>query len=145
MSRGTPFVRRKGQQPASSEMCVRNNCLPPPLIIARLHGMLSAGCSWAKSRALITVVGVLLSGSSLTTEAANPTNTSPTVPRYSYDVVHTWPHDRNAFTQGLVFFDGQLLESTGLNGQSSLRRVDLETGKVIAQLQLPYEYFAEGL
>jgi len=56
-----------------------------------------------------------------------------------------WPHDLNAFTQGLVFFDGQLLESTGLNGQSSLRRVDLETGKVISQLQLPYEYFAEGL
>jgi len=67
------------------------------------------------------------------------------LPMYSYEVVHTWPHDRSAFTQGLVFLDGELLESTGLNGQSSLRRVELESGRVLQQVQLPYSVFAEGL
>ena len=69
----------------------------------------------------------------------------PDVPMYSYQVIHTWPHDRGAFTQGLVFLDGELLESTGMNGQSSLRRVELETGRVLQQVQLPYSIFAEGL
>jgi glutaminyl-peptide cyclotransferase len=66
-------------------------------------------------------------------------------PVYGYDVVHVWPHDRGAFTQGLVFLDGVLLESTGLYGQSSLRRVDLETGKVLKTITVPSQYFAEGL
>jgi glutamine cyclotransferase len=65
--------------------------------------------------------------------------------KYSYEVVSTWPHDHQAFTQGLVFQDGQFLESTGLNGQSSLRRVDLKTGMVIKQIEVPAQYFAEGL
>jgi len=67
------------------------------------------------------------------------------LPRYSYQVIHTWPHDRGAFTQGLVFLDGELLESTGWNGESSLRRVELESGRVLQQVQLPYNIFAEGL
>jgi glutamine cyclotransferase len=65
--------------------------------------------------------------------------------RYSFEVVHAWPHDPGAFTQGLVFRDGELLESTGLNGHSSLREVNLETGKVMRQETVPAEYFAEGL
>ena len=69
----------------------------------------------------------------------------PDLPMYSYQVIHTWPHDRAAFTQGLVFLDGELLESTGMNGESSLRRVELETGRVLQQVQLPYNIFAEGL
>ncbi|HVV70832.1 MAG TPA: glutaminyl-peptide cyclotransferase [Verrucomicrobiae bacterium] len=64
---------------------------------------------------------------------------------YTYEVVHTWPHDRRAFTQGLVFLDGQFIESTGLNGQSTLRRVDLATGMVIKEVEIPSQYFAEGL
>ncbi len=64
---------------------------------------------------------------------------------YTYEVIKTWPHDRRAFTQGLVFVDGQLLESTGLTNESSLRRVDLVTGMVIKQVELPAQYFAEGL
>jgi len=67
------------------------------------------------------------------------------VPNYSYDVIRVWPHDNNAFTQGLVFLDGVLLESTGLNGQSTLRKVNLETGRVLNQVQVPAKYFAEGL
>ncbi len=63
----------------------------------------------------------------------------------SFRTVHTWPHDSNAFTQGLVFIDGHLYESTGLNGQSSLRMVDLESGRVLQELPVPSKYFAEGL
>jgi len=69
----------------------------------------------------------------------------PGTPVYTYAVVNTWPHDRGAFTQGLVYFDGMLLESAGLYGQSSLRRVELNTGQVLQQVAVPPEYFAEGL
>lgn len=62
-----------------------------------------------------------------------------------YRVVHTYPHDPNAYTQGLIYLDGHLYESTGLNGRSSLRMVDLETGHVLQQLNVPAKYFAEGL
>jgi len=63
----------------------------------------------------------------------------------SYRVVHTYPHDPNAYTQGLVFVDGHLYESTGLNGRSTLRMDDLETGRVLQSAPVPSEYFAEGL
>lgn len=62
-----------------------------------------------------------------------------------YRVVHAYPHDAQAFTQGLVFSDGHLYESTGLNGQSTLREDDLETGRVLKEVNLPSQYFAEGL
>ena len=68
-----------------------------------------------------------------------------TFPAYTYEVINTWPHDRGAFTQGLVFLNGVLWESTGLNGQSSLRKVDLTTGNVLKQATVPEQYFAEGL
>jgi glutamine cyclotransferase len=64
---------------------------------------------------------------------------------YTYQVVNTFAHDPRAFTQGLVFHDGKLLESTGLYGQSSLREVELTTGKVLRQLTVPEQFFAEGL
>jgi glutamine cyclotransferase len=60
-------------------------------------------------------------------------------------VVTSFPHDPAAFTQGLVFADGQFYESTGLNGESSLRRVEIATGRVLQQTKVPDEYFAEGL
>ena len=62
-----------------------------------------------------------------------------------YRVIHTYPHDSNAFTQGLILVDGRLYESTGLNGKSSLRMVDLSTGQVLQKYDLPVEYFGEGL
>jgi glutamine cyclotransferase len=70
---------------------------------------------------------------------------SERVPTYGYEVVHAWPHDPDAFTQGLVFHDGKLLESTGEVGRSSLRRVELETGKVVQKVDVPAPYFAEGI
>lgn len=63
----------------------------------------------------------------------------------SYRILHTYPHDRNAYTQGLLYQDGHLYESTGLTGRSSLRMVDLETGRVQQAAPLPASYFAEGL
>jgi glutaminyl-peptide cyclotransferase len=66
-------------------------------------------------------------------------------PADTYKVVHVYPHDPNAFTQGLIFVDGRLYESTGLNGRSSLRMVDLATGRVLQKYDVPGEYFAEGL
>jgi glutamine cyclotransferase len=63
----------------------------------------------------------------------------------TYRIVHTYPHDPHAFTQGLVFIDGRLYESTGLNGQSSLRMVDLETGHVLQEQPVDKKHFAEGL
>jgi glutaminyl-peptide cyclotransferase len=66
--------------------------------------------------------------------------------RYTVRVVATHPHDEAAFTQGLVWAgDGQLFESTGRRGQSSVRRVDVETGEVLQDHALGAEYFAEGL
>jgi len=63
----------------------------------------------------------------------------------TYRIVHTYPHDPKAYTQGLIYLDGHLYESTGLNGHSSLRMVDLETGQVEQQVPVASKYFAEGL
>ena len=63
----------------------------------------------------------------------------------TYRIVHTYPHDPNAFTQGLVFVDGHLYESTGLNGRSTLRMDDLETGRTLQSQRLDAKYFGEGL
>jgi glutamine cyclotransferase len=69
----------------------------------------------------------------------------PQTPVYGYEVVNVFPHDREAFTQGLLYRDGALFESTGLNGRSTLRKVRLETGQVLQQTKVDNRYFAEGL
>ena len=63
----------------------------------------------------------------------------------TYRIVHTYPHDPHAFTQGLVFVDGHLYESTGIQGQSSLRMVDLESGRILQNQPVDPKYFGEGL
>lgn len=68
----------------------------------------------------------------------------PPVPIYGYEVVHVWPHDRTAFTQGLTWYDGALLESTGRH-PSTVRRVRLEDGAVLDREVLDTAYFGEGL
>ncbi len=62
-----------------------------------------------------------------------------------YQIVHAYPHDPDAFTQGLVYVDGHLYESTGRNGKSSIRVVDLSTGRVLQHYDLAAKYFGEGL
>ncbi|MFB0552389.1 MAG: glutaminyl-peptide cyclotransferase [Phycisphaerae bacterium] len=64
---------------------------------------------------------------------------------YTYEIINTFPHDRNAFTQGLVFDDGVLYEGTGLYGRSTLRKVELETGSVLQMHQLLTKFFGEGI
>ena len=70
---------------------------------------------------------------------------APAQPADSYQIIHTYPHDAHAFTQGLIFLDGHLYESTGQYGQSSLRMEDLETGSILQLHDVPAKYFAEGL
>src|SRR5690349_5132498 len=67
------------------------------------------------------------------------------VPVSSVEIVADYPHDPNAFTQGLVVDAGELFEGTGLNGQSSLRRVELESGEVLQRQNLGERYFGEGI
>jgi glutamine cyclotransferase len=74
---------------------------------------------------------------------ARSSRTTPTL--YGYEVVHEYPHDPDAFTQGLIYHDGWLYESTGLNGRSSLRQVRLESGEVLQQRTIDTRYFGEGL
>lgn len=64
---------------------------------------------------------------------------------YKYRVIKAYPHDEGAFTQGLVYHDGYLLESTGQNGKSSLRKVEISTGKVIRMVNLDPAFFGEGI
>jgi len=67
------------------------------------------------------------------------------IPVYSYQVLNTYPHDQSAFTEGLVFEGGFLYEGTGLYECSDLRRVELETGKLLQVRELPNQYFGEGI
>ncbi|MHC1742691.1 MAG: glutaminyl-peptide cyclotransferase [Syntrophobacteraceae bacterium] len=67
------------------------------------------------------------------------------LPVHSVEIVHTYPHDPEAFTQGLVYHEGYLYESTGLYGRSSLRKVEIETGKPIQSIPLSPALFGEGL
>lgn len=67
------------------------------------------------------------------------------VPVYGYEIVKVYPHDEKAFTQGLIFHNGFLYESTGQEGRSSVRKVDMATGKVLQKWDLPREDFGEGI
>ncbi len=91
--------------------------------------------------AIAASLGLILASSASTMEAKPPTRT----PRFSFKVVKAFPHDPTAFTQGLVFADGILYESTGLPGYSTLRKVRPETGAVIQKIEVESRYFAEGL
>jgi glutamine cyclotransferase len=79
----------------------------------------------------------------LTSAAGAQTRTAAKT--YGYQIVQTFPHDSAAYTQGLIYLDGFLYESTGLNGRSSVRKVDLETGRVLQRYDVVSDYFAEGL
>ena len=76
---------------------------------------------------------------------AGTLNGSGSIPIYSYSIIKEYPHDPEAFTQGLVYDNGLLYEGTGLYGNSSLRRVELETGRILDLVTLPPWLFGEGL
>lgn len=71
-------------------------------------------------------------------------NSSGQIKNYTYTVVAVYPHDAQAYTQGLFIYDGVLYESTGQYGQSSLRKVDLKTGRILNIIPLSKQYFGEG-
>jgi glutaminyl-peptide cyclotransferase len=77
--------------------------------------------------------------------ACGPASQASGVPEYTYHVVRTYPHDRGAYTQGLVYHGGVLYEGTGMAGESSIRKVRLETGEVLQKRDLPDPYFGEGI
>jgi glutaminyl-peptide cyclotransferase len=76
---------------------------------------------------------------------AGGTKSPAGVQTFTYEVIKAYPHDPEAYTQGLVFHQDVLFESTGLNGRSSIRKVDLPTGKVLKKVDLAPQFFGEGL
>ncbi len=70
---------------------------------------------------------------------------SAQIAKRHFSVVRVYPHDPDAFTEGLIYIDGALYESTGLRGRSSIRKVDLESGKIQSTTSLSEQYFGEGL
>lgn len=113
-----------------------------------------------KTLCLVPVAALFLAACSGTQENASPASASPApqntpaTPQptpavrpviQTYEIVATYPHDAEAFTQGLFFWDGALYESTGRYEQSSVRKTEIETGKVSQIRDLPPEYFGEGI
>jgi glutaminyl-peptide cyclotransferase len=98
---------------------------------------------WVLGLLLIALLTVALWG--WRSQGAVPPIPEALSPYMTYEVVNAFPHDPTAYTQGLIFHDGYLYESTGLYGESSLRKVELETGTVLQQVDLPPTYFGEGL
>ncbi len=99
----------------------------------------------------LIIIPVASSCSTSPVSESGPGQISPagTVPQpvlvYTYQVINTYPHDREAFTQGLVFDSGVLYEGTGLNGRSSVSKIELKTGKISQIYKLPEQYFGEGI
>src|SRR5439155_22613263 len=69
----------------------------------------------------------------------------PPPPQYTYRIIKSYPHDRTAFTQGLEYRDGFLYEGTGLVGRSAVRKVELTTGRVLQNFDVPQPFFGEGI
>lgn len=116
------------------------------LILAGIGALfLFTGCDKQSSWPSSTNAPAIPSGSIREEPPKRPSAAPRKIPVYTYDVVNTYPHDSAAFTQGLVFLDGVLMESTGLHGHSSLRKVEWQTGRVLKRFDVPAQYFAEGL
>jgi glutamine cyclotransferase len=99
-----------------------------------------------RQQLIILIVGVAIIATcsfALVLLSDNPVEFEPV--QYTCDVVNVYPHDQSAFTQGLVFEEDMLYEGTGLYGDSTLRRVDLETGIVSQIHDLPDQFFGEGI
>ena len=94
----------------------------------------------------LMLLGLAAAGGALSLESAGGDQTrARPAPTFGHRVVRSFPHDPEAFTQGLLFADGVLYEGTGLNGQSSIRKVRLETGEVLQIRRLDAQYFGEGI
>lgn len=106
----------------------------------------AASCHWGRHVLVLCLsIAAGLAPSIVHADAKTSAAASKRPKTFGYEVVNSYPHDPQAFTQGLVYRDGFLFESTGLKGRSSLRKVVLETGAVIQQRSIDATYFAEGL
>jgi glutamine cyclotransferase len=94
---------------------------------------------------LSALAGAVLVFSCLNLQGCLIPGNSDVIPVYSYNIVNTYPHDRDAFTEGLVFENGVLYEGTGLWEHSTLRRVELETGDILQIRELSDQFFGEGI
>jgi len=103
------------------------------------HG--SGGRALTLGAVIVGAVGIASASGVL----AQRPSAAQAAPVYGYQIVRSYPHDPEAFTQGLCYSDGHLYEGTGLNGRSSLRKVKLETGEVLQMQNLESQYFGEGI
>ena len=94
---------------------------------------------------LVLLAAALTAGSASADKVDIDSFTNSSIKTYGYRIINSYPHDPNAFTQGLEYDDGLLYEGTGGYGQSSLRRVDIQTGRVVDIVHLEDEFFAEGI
>ncbi len=118
--------------------------MPPRLVLHFRRVLVSAHDGdelRGRVKAILFVLVIALAAVGTTTPAAQ----RRAAPVLGFKVVATFPHDPNAFTQGLVYADGELYESTGLHGESTVRRVELATGLVLQRRAVGAQYFAEGL
>lgn len=95
--------------------------------------------------AMLVLAGCGKNSSAKETKAVATTAADAEPIAYGYDIVNIFPHDRGAFTEGLQYVKGVLFESTGLNGHSDIRKVDLSSGRVLQQAPLSSQYFGEGI
>jgi glutamine cyclotransferase len=93
--------------------------------------------------AILIAAAACSDSTSPTPRPAPPPDTTTTM--YTYTIIQQYPHDPGAFTQGLVYVDSLFIEGTGLYGESTLRRVEVETGNVIQRVDLPASWFGEGV
>lgn len=101
---------------------------------------------WMAALAAVATLGASAAPAARTNAPAPMSVTMAAPPAaYTYKVIHTYPHDKTAFTQGLIFRDGVLYESAGQFGESNVRKVELATGKVLLKTPVDKKYFAEGL
>jgi glutamine cyclotransferase len=91
------------------------------------------------------ILSIAAASAAIGAARAGTSQRATTAPVFGYQIVRTFPHDPQAFTQGLVFLDGVLYEGTGLNGRSSIRKVKLENGEVLQIQKLDPQYFGEGI
>ena len=120
-------------------------------------GWLAPNCGALVQRAALVLLAAALIGQAAAAVRAQPSTgltprqavlrlaSVPKPARFSYRVVRTYPHDPQAFTQGLLYHQGRFYESTGLRGRSTLREVDPASGRILKQRFLPGTYFGEGL
>lgn len=99
-----------------------------------------------KQQYISLILAIIIIGTGIGIFFLGTNNTQQKSPlNYNYEIINTYPHDETAFTQGLEFYNGFLYESTGLYSQSTLRKVDLQSGNVLQNFSLSDEYFAEGI